>query len=227
MKHPWLIGIGGPSCSGKSEGARRLARILRAPMLALDAYYRTLGHLPLEERANTNFDAPDALDAELIVQHVRSLKHGKAVDEPLYDFARHERTATVRRVHPADYVIVEGLFALYWHEVRELLDFRIYIGAEHETCLARRIYRDVRERGRTEESVRRQFETTVRPMAEQWVAPTAQYADLVLEGGAPLKQSVYSILLRIAERLEDRQRGETVRQALDIWRIATEESTLP
>ena len=221
---PYLIGIAGPSCSGKSEVSRRLARILRAPTLALDHYYRDLKHVSFEQRVGTNFDAPESLDSELIVDHVKQLKQGLAVQQPCYDFANHVRAASTDVIQPADYILVEGLFSLYWPELRQLLDFQIYITTDHETCLARRIFRDVRERGRTEESVRSQYEATVRPMAELYLAPTMQYADLVLAGVAPVKQSVYTILLHIAQRLTDPVRSGTVRQAIDIWHVATENS---
>jgi uridine kinase len=151
------------------------------------------------------------------------LKRGLAIEQPEYDFARHIRAESTHRIEPADYVLIEGLFALYWPDVRDQLDYRIYITADHETCLTRRIYRDVRERGRTEDSVRAQYEATVRPMAELYVAPTAAYADLVLEGVAPVKQCVYTILLNIAGRLHDPGREDAVRQVLEVWRIATEE----
>jgi uridine kinase len=224
---PYLIGIAGPSCSGKSEVSRRLARILRAPTLVLDHYYKDLKHVSFEERAKTNFDAPESLDAELIAEHVRRLRQGQPIDQPEYDFARHVRAESSHRIEPADYVLVEGLFALYWPQVREQLDFRIYITTDHATCLARRIFRDVRERGRTEASVREQYERTVQPMAELHLAPTAAYADLVLAGVAPVKQSVYSVLLHIAERLEDPRREDAVRQVIDVWQVATEENPHP
>ncbi len=217
---PYLIGIAGPSCSGKSEVARRLARILRAPILAIDHYYRDLKELSLEERTKINFDSPHSLDEELVVEHVRALKADHLILQPTYDFTRHTRAEATEKIEPAEYVIVEGLFALSWAEVRAQLDFGIYIFADHETCLTRRIFRDVRERGRTEESVRAQYEATVRPMADLHVAPTAQYADVVLAGVAPVKQSVYTLLLYIAERLRAHPelRGP-VREALSLWPI--------
>jgi uridine kinase len=209
---PYLIGIAGPSCSGKSEVSRRLARILRAPILAIDHYYRDLKHLSLEDRVRTNFDAPDSLDSALVAEHVSSLAAGRGVDQPTYDFSRHTRAEAIERIEPAEYVLVEGLFALAWPEVREHLNFGVYIFADHETCLTRRVFRDMRERGRTEQSVRAQYEATVRPMADLHVAPTASHADLVLAGIAPVKQSVYTILLYIAERLGDPARKKAVRQ---------------
>ena len=221
---PYLIGIAGPSCSGKSEVSRRLARILRAPTLALDHYYRDLKHLSFEQRIRTNFDSPDSLDSELIVEHAKLLKQSLAVAQPCYDFTNHVRSTDTEIIQPADYIIVEGLFALYWPELRSLLDFHIYITTDHETCLARRIFRDVRERGRTEESVRAQYESTVRPMAERYLAPTMQHADLVLAGVAPVKQSVYTILLHIAQRLTDPVRCDNVRQVIEVWHVATEDA---
>jgi uridine kinase len=192
-----LIGIAGPSCSGKSEVARRLGRILRAPILALDHYYRDLKHIPFEERVKTNFDAPEALDSELILAHALRLKEGHAVEQPTYDFAQHVRASGVERILPAPFVILEGLFALYWPELRRLLECKVYISASHDVCLARRIDRDVRERGRTEDSVRAQYEATVRPMCERYVEPTREYADLVLSGTDPVKQSVLAVLRRL------------------------------
>lgn len=203
LSKPYLIGIAGPSCSGKSEVARRLARILRAPTLALDHYYRDLAHIPFEQRVQTNFDAPEALDRELIVKHVGALREGAAVQQPTYDFARHVRAAKTEPIASAPFVLVEGLFALYWPELRDLLNVRIYIDAAHEVCLQRRIFRDVRERGRTEDSVRTQYAATVEPMCECHITPTQAHADLVLSGVAPVKQSVYTILIYVAGHLGD------------------------
>ncbi len=195
----YLIGVAGPSCSGKSEVARRLSRILRAPILALDHYYKDLKHLPFEQRIAINFDAPDSLDSDLILEHVRRLKQGLDVEQPTYDFAHYIRAGGADTIGSAPFVILEGLFALYWPKVREQLNCRIYITADHEVCLARRVFRDVRERGRTEESVRQQYEATVRPMCDACVVPTRAFADIVLSGRDPIKQSVLSIIHYIAE----------------------------
>lgn len=203
MSKPYLIGIAGPSCSGKSEVARRLARILRAPTLVLDHYYRDLKHIAFEERVKTNFDAPESLDRKLISSHVHVLKNGESIEQPIYDFAQHLRTAETETVPSAPFVLVEGLFGLYWPEVREALHLCIYIHAAHDVCLERRIFRDVRERGRTEESVREQYRSTVEPMCEGHIVGTQAHADLVLSGVAPVKQSVYTILIYIAGHLGD------------------------
>ncbi len=200
---PYLIGIAGPSCSGKSEVARRLSRILHAPIVALDHYYKDLRHIPFEERVKVNFDAPAALDHELIAAQVLSLKQGRAIEKPTYDFTQHIRAPATEHIDSAEFVILEGLFALYWKEVRDLLDAGVYITADHEVCLARRIFRDVRERGRTEESVRRQYKDTVRPMCEAHLAPTREFAEIVLSGVDPVKQSVHTILTRVADQVKD------------------------
>ncbi len=191
---PCLIGIAGPSCAGKTELARRLADALDAPIVALDCYYHSLDHLPLEQRARSNFDVPDSLDAELLAWHVDQLARGEEVQVPVYDFSRHTRTTAVRAVRATHYALIEGLFALHWEAVRERLGVKLYVGAGDGVCLRRRIERDVRERGRTPESVLEQYRTTVEPMARQYVLPTAAFAGLVVDGEARIEESVAAAL---------------------------------
>lgn len=198
---PLLIGIAGPSCAGKTELAQRLADALGAPALPLDWYYRDLADLPLDDRARSNFDVPDALDSELLFQHVRSLAEGEEIQVPVYDFTRHVRTAMTRPLRAGRCAILEGLFTLHWEQIRKLLGVKIYVGAPDEICLARRLDRDVRERGRTPESVREQFERTVSPMARLYVEPTAANADLVLDGTGPIEESVAAALGLIRQKL--------------------------
>lgn len=183
---PHLIGIAGPSCAGKSELARWLAARLNAPVLNLDHYYVDMAELCLEQRAQRNFDEPAALEHTLILEHVRRLASGEPVQAPRYDFATHTRTHSEVVIAPERYVILEGLFALYWPEVRALMQTKLFVLASDEVCLERRLARDVLERGRTPESVRWQFETTVRPMAHRHVLPAQAYADLVLLGTEPI-----------------------------------------
>lgn len=179
---PHLIGIAGPSCAGKSQLAHWLASRLNAPVLNLDHYYIDMADLPLEERAKRNFDEPAALDHTLILEHARRLSAGEAIRAPLYDFATHSRKHSEELITPGRYVILEGIFALQWPEVRAFLSTKLFVFAPDEVCFERRLARDVVERGRTPESVRWQFETTVRPMAHLHVLPTQAYADLVLVG---------------------------------------------
>ena len=191
---PCLIGIAGPSCAGKTELARRLADALDAPIVALDCYYHSLDHLPLEQRARSNFDVPDSLDAELLTRHVDQLARGEEIHVPVYDFSRHTRTTAVRAVRATQYALIEGLFTLHWEAVRERLSVKLYVGADADVCLRRRIERDVRERGRTPESVIEQCRTTVEPMAKKYVLPTAAFAGLVLDGEARIEDSVAAAL---------------------------------
>jgi uridine kinase len=193
---PYLIAVAGPSCSGKSELSKALRRRLGAPILGLDSYYRELGHLPLEERARMNFDEPAALDEELLIAQVRALAEGKAIDRPVYDFTRHTRSGGHERIEPAEFVIVEGLLALHWPELRALYNLKVYIDAGDEVCFRRRLKRDVRERGRTPESVRAQYAATVRPMAERYILPTRAWADVVVSGVEPLERSTATVLAK-------------------------------
>ncbi len=191
---PRLIGIAGPSCSGKTELARWLSLRTGAPVLNLDHYYIDLSHLPLEVRAKTNFDEPHSVDHDAILQHTRDLHAGVAVHAPQYDFATHSRAPGDEIIEPREFVILEGLFALYWPELREHLALKLFVGAPDEVCLARRLERDVRERGRTPESVRWQFESTVLPGARQFIHPCSGYADLVLSGTDPIELSGGQVL---------------------------------
>jgi len=183
---PHLIGIAGLSCAGKTELARWLAVRLDAPVLNLDHYYADMAELSLEERAARNFDEPEALEYPLILEHVRALAEGQPIRAPRYDFSTHTRAPGEALVQPGAYTILEGLFALYWPEVRALMRTKLFVTAPDEVSLERRTARDVRERGRTSESVRRQFETTVRPMAHLHILPTQAHADLVLAGTEPI-----------------------------------------
>ena len=195
---PLVIGIAGCSGSGKTTLARELATQLEATLFPLDLYYRDLSQFPLDSRHKRNFDHPDSLESELIVEHVRALAKGETIQRPVYDFKAHSRVGgAFDAIEPAKVVIVEGILALHFAELVPLYHFSVYVNAPHEVCLARRIHRDVRERGRTEASVREQFEQTARPMAEQFVLPSASRATVTVEGTDSLDWSVEQILERL------------------------------
>ena len=197
MPKPYLIGIAGGSCSGKTLLAARLVERLpenSAVVLTLDSYYRDLSHLEPAERARWNFDLPEALDRDLLVRQLRALAQGETIDRPEYDFTAHTRAQHTVRVEPRDFILVEGLFVLYWEDVRDLMDAKVFIEVADAVCLERRKARDVRERGRTEASVCEQYATTVRPMYERYCAPTAQFADIVLNGEDPIDVSTATVL---------------------------------
>lgn len=204
MPLAYLIGIGGPSCSGKTLLAARLADFLspsKPVVLSLDSYYWDLSHLPLRERALSNFDSPDALDWPLFTAHVELLAQGRPIEKPVYDFATHTRPPQQwERVPPAPVVIVEGLFALYNEHVRAYYDLKVFVEASDATCLARRLVRDVRERGRAVESVHAQYDASVRVMAERFVLPTRAYADLIVSGEQPVEPAAARILTHIKGR---------------------------
>ncbi|MEO8596643.1 MAG: uridine kinase [Candidatus Solibacter sp.] len=190
-----IIGIAGPSSSGKSELARQLVqRLPGTSIVSLDSYYRGMEEIPLEERKKVNFDHPDSLDWELLHEHLVAIANGRAFEEPVYSFADYARTSETRRIEPAEFLIVEGLFTLYWPELRGMLETKVYVQTEPEVCFQRRLSRDVAERGRTPESVREQYERTVRPSAEWFVHPTRKFADLVVSGEEPFDRSTSAVI---------------------------------
>lgn len=194
-ERPLILGIAGCSGSGKTTLARELTQEFNATLLPLDFYYRCLSHLPADERTHQNFDHPNSLEIDMLLDHILHLALHESIERPIYDFSTHtrlrDRTETVL---PANVLIVEGILALHYPALRALYDFSIYVNAPNEVCLNRRIYRDMRERGRTEESVRAQFEATAKPMADLYVIPSAAHATVTVEGTDSLDWSVEQIL---------------------------------
>jgi uridine kinase len=200
-RRPTVVGIGGCSGSGKTTLARELATQLDATLFPLDLYYRDLSQFPLDARHMQNFDHPDSLESELFIAHVRELGEGRAIQRPVYDFSRHTRVAgAFEAVDPSPFVVVEGILALHYDELWPLYDFSIYVDAPNEICLNRRIYRDMRERGRTEASVRAQFEATARPMAEMFVLPSQARATITVTGTEALDWSIERVLRELRDR---------------------------
>jgi len=200
-KKPILIGIAGCSGSGKTTLAAELARQLDATLFPLDLYYRDLSQFPLDMREKRNFDHPDSLESELIIEHVRALARGKSIQRPVYDFSTHSRVAGAFEViEPSKFVLVEGILALHYSELHPLFDFSIYVDAPNEICLKRRIYRDMRERGRTKASVVAQFEATARPMADLYVVPSQKRATMIVTGTENLDWSIELILRELSKR---------------------------
>lgn len=198
MPKPLVIGIAGCSGSGKTTLARELATQLGATLFPLDLYYRDLAQFPLDSRHKRNFDHPDSLESELIVEHVCALARGEAIRRPVYDFKTHSRVAgSFQTITPKSVVIVEGILALHYPELLPCYGFSIYVDAPDDVCLARRIHRDTRERGRTEQSVRDQFWATAQPMAVEYVLPSAGYATLTVDGAESLDWSVERVLERL------------------------------
>jgi uridine kinase len=194
---PYLVGIAGSSCSGKSFLARNLKDKFEdkgALVISCDSYYRDLSTLSPAERATRNFDDPDAIEWELLVRHLEMLSDGKEVLLPVYDFSSHTRADLEIRVSPGGLIIIEGLFVLYWMEIRRLLNVKIFVNLSESHSLSRRLERDVRDRGRTHESVITQYDRTVRPMMNKYVLPTRAFADILVNGADPVENSTAKIM---------------------------------
>lgn len=195
------MGIAGASGSGKTTLAMELARELDGVYFPIDNYYRDLGNLPFAERVKQNFDDPNSIESPLLAEHVAVLARGELIERPLYDFARHTRVAgRTEAIRAGDYVLVEGLFALYYRELLPLYQFRIYVDTPDDVCFERRMRRDTVERGRSPESVRLQYETTVRPCSVSYVRPSGVHADLVIDGTAALDWKVEQVLAEMRKR---------------------------
>jgi uridine kinase len=180
MSVPITVGIAGGTGAGKTTLARRLTETLGdVVVLDMDSYYLDRSGMSAEARARVNFDEPDAIDMSLLAEHLRLLRAGHPIEKPRYSFETHERIG-VEPVTPAAVVVVEGLLALWWGDLRSAFDLKIYLDAPDEVRLRRRVRRDVESRGRSAEAVLRQYEATVRPMHELYVGPTRFYADIVL-----------------------------------------------
>lgn len=202
-KGPHIIGVAGPSCSGKSEIARCLIEELsemNPVILSLDSYYHDLSPLDPEERKHRNFDVPEALDHVLLREQLMALANGSAIEKPVYDFATHTRSPQSERIVPGETVIIEGLFALYWEKIRELFHTSVFVTLHDHVCLSRRIERDTKERGRSRESVLSQYTETVRPMNEKYILATKTFADIVVNGEDPLEQSTALIMAHISSK---------------------------
>jgi uridine kinase len=201
---PFVIGIAGGTGSGKTTVARRIYESLHldsAVFLDQDSYYRDLAHLPLEERRQLNFDHPDALDNELLVQHLRALVERHPIAKPTYDFIAHTRADATIRVEPRDIVLVEGILLFVEPRLRDLFDLKIFVDAEADVRFIRRLRRDIEVRGRSLESVIEQYLSTVRPMHFEFVEPSKRWADVILPRGGNNVAGIRVIAARVRERL--------------------------
>jgi len=189
----YVIGVAGGTGAGKTTLADAVAAGV-APASAVviheDRYYRDCSHLEESAREGLNFDHPESLDLDLLADHVRGLLIGKTILQPVYDFVRHIRKEETVTIAPARFLIVEGLFTLYNRLLQDVLDFRIFLDVEEDIRLSRRIERDTNERGRTKESVIRQWNATVKPMHEQFIQPCQSRADLVIPGSDRVEHNV-------------------------------------
>lgn len=184
---PLIIGVAGGTGSGKTTVAKAILERVgwnRIAFIQHDSYYHDAANLPLDARARLNFDHPDALDTPLLVKHLQMLRAGRAVDIPIYDYRTHTRSPEMRRVTPEPVILVEGILIFAEPALRAMFDVKIYVDTDPDIRFIRRLTRDMKERGRSLESVIEQYLTTVRPMHMEFVEPTKRYADVIIpEGG--------------------------------------------
>jgi len=198
---PVVLAIAGCSGSGKTTLAAELARTLSGVHFHFDNYYRNLDHMPLPERALQNFDHPALIEDELLGSHVAALAAGHSIERPVYDFSTYTRVSgATETVQPGPVLLVEGLFALYYPQLLPLYDLRVYIDTPDAVCFERRLKRDIEQRGRTPESVIRQYQATVRPSSETFVRPSAVNADLMVDGTGALDWKVERVVSAMRDR---------------------------
>lgn len=180
-----VVGIAGGTGCGKSTIAEKIREVFpdSSVLVSQDSYYKSLSHLPVEERSHVNFDHPNAIDFDLFKTHLLSLKDGVVVEGPVYDFQTHTRIEETRVIEPAELIIVEGILLFAIDEIRELIDLKIFVDTDDDIRILRRIQRDIHERGRDLPSVIDQYLKTVKPMHDAFVAPSKQHADIIIPQG--------------------------------------------
>jgi uridine kinase len=204
-----IIGIAGGTGSGKTTIARAVVEALGASavMVDHDAYYHDHARLPMEERARINYDHPDALETELLIQHLRELRAGRAIEKPLYDYTAHARSAQTVRIEPHPVIVVEGILVLAIPALREEFDLRVFVDTDADIRLMRRIRRDIETRGRSFSSVRQQYYDTVRPMHLAFVEPSKRFANVIIPEGGENRIAIEVLVGRVKNFLHEQHTG--------------------
>ncbi len=199
-----IIGICGGTGSGKTTIARKIIESVGRESVILieqDSYYRNLEDMPLDERHQANFDHPDAIDSDLLMNHIKRLKGGQTVEMPVYDFASHTRKQETEHLEPKPVVLVEGILIFAERRILDLLDVRVFVDTPDDIRFIRRLSRDIVERGRTVESVIAQYYATVRPMHFEFVEPSKRYADIIIPEGGNSDISIELLCGKIREEV--------------------------
>jgi uridine kinase len=202
-----LIGIAGGSGSGKTLVARTIVRELgsdRVVIIDQDSYYRNLENIPFRDREARNFDHPDAFDNELLIRHTRELLEGHPIEQPIYDYAAHRRLDETRHIGEHTVIVLEGILIFVDPELRALMDIKLFIDADPDVRFIRRLRRDLVERGRSVDSIIRQYEESVRPMHQQFVDPSKRHADVIIPEGGHNKVAIDLVKTKIRELLRER-----------------------
>jgi len=223
MLKPLIIGIAGGSGSGKSTVAKNVAELLTTSSVAfldMDAYYKNFTSLSLDERRKLNWDHPDAFDYDLLCSHLDALSKRKAIQKPEYDFVTHLRSETQTRVEPADVVVIDGILLFVDERVRDLCDVKVFVDADADIRLIRRIERDTHERGRPLDEIIEQYLSTVQPMHLQFVEPSKRYADVIVPRGGHNAIAIEMIVAKIQMRLQRAEGGREERNTPSVRRPA-------
>ena len=199
-----FIGVAGGTGSGKTTLAEEIQKAFpdSSIIISQDSYYKDLSHLPHEERAKVNFDHPNSLDFGMLQEHLKDLKKGRSIDQPVYNFHTHCREEKTQRIQPAKLIIVEGILLFSLEELRDLFDLKIFVEADDDIRILRRIERDINERSRDFSQVVKQYLTTVKPMHEAFVAPSKKYADVIFPTRGRNQVALDVILAKLHEDME-------------------------
>ncbi|MDQ0254289.1 uridine kinase [Evansella vedderi] len=206
-KKPVIIGVAGGSGSGKTTVANKIYCKFQdrsVVMIEQDAYYKGQSHLPMEERLKTNYDHPLAFDNELLIKHLTKLRNREAIHKPVYDYANHTRSDEVILIEPRDVIILEGILILEDEKLRDIMDIKLYVDTDADLRIIRRLMRDIKERGRTIDSVIDQYTSVVRPMHLQFIEPTKRYADIIVPEGGHNQVAIDLMVTKIKTILEEK-----------------------
>lgn len=199
-----IIGIAGGTGSGKTTVVRQIMNELKneeVDVISQDSYYQDTSQLSMEERKKINFDHPKSIDFDLLVAHLKELKKGNSIEEPVYSFKEHNRTKETRTIHPRKVIIVEGILILTHTDIRDMFDIKIFVHADSDERMIRRLKRDINERGRDLDEVLWRYQTTLKPMHQQFIEPTKEFADIIIPTNRPNTVAVDIVQTIIKDRL--------------------------